>query len=168
MSLLRLFKTEIILCLSIVGSIILLPVIALFGLTNVAALQQAPTSVENTPTLYTAPANPADTYAYGWCTYWAAIRRIQIGKPIPNTWGNAITWAERAALDGYTVDHTPTVGSILQDSYAPGGLGHVAFVEQVDPLSNTITISEMHAPNWDEVDSRHLTPNQYALYLFIH
>src|ERR1019366_9327644 len=94
-----------------------------------------------------------DGYAFGNCTYWAAMRRAQIGEPIPNNWGNAITWATNAALDGYVVDHTPSYGAVWQWPQAPGGLGHVAFVEQVYP-DGSYEISEMNAAGFDEVDNR--------------
>lgn len=81
-----------------------------------------------------------DGYAYGYCTYYAAARRAQIGKPIPSNWGNASSWAYFAAAQGYGVGTVPRVGSIMQNG---GGLGHVAIVEAVKP-GVSITISEMN------------------------
>ncbi len=145
-----------------VSLILSLPVIALVSLTNIGALAQAAVS------LFTAPQSASDRYDYGQCTYWAALRRLQIGEPIPNTWGNAITWAVRAEADGYLVDHTPSFGAIAQDSSALGGLGHVAFVESVNPVTGAWTISEMNRVGWDEVDQRTLPESAAARYNFIH
>lgn len=108
-----------------------------------------------------------DAYAWGNCTRWAATRRAEIGDPIPTSWGNAATWAIRAARDGYLVDRHPTQGSIMQTPYSAGGLGHVAFVESVDP-DGTWHISEMNAVGLDKVDYRALPASAAAYYSFIH
>ncbi len=155
-------KRLMIVTLSSVLIIMSLPVIALISLTNVGALADAAISI------FTDPAVTSDRYDYGECTYWAALRRLQIGQPIPNTWGNAITWAIRAKEDGYVVDHTPSFGAIMQDPNALGGLGHVAFVEKVNPFNGSWTISEMNRVGWDEVDTRTLTASAAAKYNFIH
>ena len=152
----------VILSLSIVVILMSLPIIALLESTNIGALAQ--TAV----TLFSAPQIPSDQYDYGNCTYWTSLRRIQIGQPIPNNWGNAITWAQRASSAGYLVDHTPSFGAIMQDSNALGGEGHVAFVESVNYLNGNWTISEMNRVGWDEVDKRTLTPKDALVYNFIH
>ncbi len=139
-----------------------MPIITLLTATNVGALASAAIS------LFDLPANTSDAYEYGECTYWVALRRIQIGEPIPNSWGNAITWATRASADGYLVDHVPSFGAIMQDSQAPGGLGHVAFVESVNSQTGAWTISEMNRVGWDEVDTRIMSPQSASQYNFIH
>ena len=148
--------------LVIVLFLILLPVWALTAATNLSALASAAV------TIFIGPKIPADEYAYGNCTYWVALRRIQIGQPIPNSWGNAITWAIRARQDGYIVDHIPSVDSIMQDPNALGGLGHVAFVEKVNQQNGDWTISEMNRIGWDEVDIRVMPPSAAIKYNFIH
>lgn len=139
-----------------------LPVIALISVTNISALASAAVS------LFTSPKVTSDEYDYGECTYWVALRRLQINEPIPNTWGNAITWAVRAAADNYLVNHTPSFGSIMQDPNAPGGLGHVAFVQSINPITGAWTITEMNRVGWDEVDTRTLPAAAAAKYNFIH
>jgi surface antigen len=104
-------------------------------------------------------------YAFGNCTYWAAQRRAQIGKPIPNTWGDAYLWAGRARADSYIVDHTPTPGAIMQTS--GGSLGHVAFVESVDG-DGTWHISEMNVIGLNQADYRKMSPQTASYYNFIH
>ncbi|MGH7239814.1 MAG: CHAP domain-containing protein [Candidatus Saccharimonadales bacterium] len=137
-----------------------LPVAGVFALTHVKTQAQA-------DSVYNATSYPGDFYAWGNCTWWASIRRSQTGHPIPNTWGNAATWAERAAADGYAVDHTPTPGSIMQISNVDGGLGHVAFVESVDP-DGTWHISEMNVKGLDVVDDKALPASDAANFNFIH
>ncbi len=82
-------------------------------------------------------------YAYGYCTYYAAARRAEIGKPIPGSWGNATSWAWFAAQDRFGVGSVPRVGAIMQSSGGYGGLGHVAIVEEVK-ANGDIVISEMN------------------------
>lgn len=155
-------KILIITSLAILVVLMALPVVALVGATNLGPFASAAVS------LFTSPKLPSDAYDYGNCTYWAALRRIQIGMPVPNDWGNAITWASRAISDGYVVDHTPTFGALMQDPNAPGGLGHVAFVESVNPINGNWTISEMNRVGWDEIDERTLSKSQSLNYNFIH
>jgi len=120
-------------------------------------------SIKVAPITYTGPID--DEYAYGNCTYWASERRAQTGHPIPNTWGDAYEWADRAAAYGYTVDNHPAPGAIMQTS--AGGLGHVAFVENVD-ADGTWHISEMNVVGFNEVDYRAFPPSAAADFAFIH
>lgn len=113
------------------------------------------------------PLQASNTYAWGNCTWWVAERRSQVGQPIPGSWGNAAAWAVRAARDGYTVDHRPAPGSIMQTPYSAGGLGHVAFVEKVDQ-DGTWYISEMNVVGLDVVDHKAEPPAAAANYDFIH
>jgi len=148
--------------------IVALPVGAVLALSNLPLLATSSSSSPTSGSIYNQPANPSDTYDYGYCTYWAALRRIQIGDPIPNTWGNAITWAVDATLDGYVVNHTPSFGAIFQWPQAPGGLGHVAFVENVNPSTGAWTISEMNAVGWDVVNEKTYPAAAAINYNFIH
>lgn len=85
----------------------------------------------------------AGTYPFGQCTWWVAIRRAQIGRPVPGNMGNGKDWANSARAHGMKVDHTPEVGAVLV--FQPGQLyadpvyGHVAFVEQVLDDGSIIT-----------------------------
>ena len=98
-------------------------------------------------------------YAYGYCT-WYVASRIQV----PNNWGNANTWAYYAALSGWTVSSTPTVGAIAQTS--AGYAGHVAVVTAVDDTDGTVTISEMNATaGWGRVDTRTLPISSFPHYI---
>lgn len=137
----------------------MLPVIALVSLTDVGKL------VDTSLKLYDGPVSTRNTYIYGYCTFWAAKRRIEINKPIPNVWGDAHSWDEGARAMGYLVDHIPIVGAIMQSN--AGELGHVAFVEKVNP-DGTWEISEMNAKGWDILSSRKLTAAQAGNYNFIH
>lgn len=82
-------------------------------------------------------------YAYGYCTYYAAARRAEMGRPIPGSWGNASSWAWFAAKDGFSVGSVPKVGAIMQSLGGYGGLGHVAIVEEVK-ANGDIVITEMN------------------------
>jgi len=78
-------------------------------------------------------------YDYGYCTWYVASVIA-----VPNNWGNAATWAYYAALSGWNVSSTPSVGAIAQTPYAAGGEGHVAVVRVVNP-DGTIWIEEMNS-----------------------
>ena len=88
--------------------------------------------------------------AYPWsqCTWYAYIRRTQLGLPAGSYLGNGTDWAGRAAALGYYVNNIPHVGAAV--SFYPGQAGsapvygHVAVVEQVLP-GNRILVSECGA-----------------------
>jgi len=166
----RSFKKELISILAVFFVMLTLPMVAFGASTNVKALvgsDDGGSNDDGNVQLYTDTAQAGDLYDYGNCTYWASLRRIQVGKPIPNTWGNAATWAVRAMLGGWVVDHTPTKYSIMQTPNSAGGLGHVAFVESVDP-DGTWHISEMNVVGFDEIDKKAMPASAAARYSFIH
>ena len=108
---------------------------------------------------------PGDNYAPGNCTYWVFARRAMVGLAIPNTFGNANTWDDRARNQGYVVDHVPAQYAIMQTDR--GNLGHVAFVESVD-LDGTWHISEMNVLGLFIVDHKSFPASAAASYTFIH
>ncbi len=66
-------------------------------------------------------------YPVGQCTWWAKER----AEWASNGWGNAGTWDDRAARDGFRVDRTPEVGAIAvwdPDVGGSGSVGHVGVV----------------------------------------
>ena len=136
----------------------------MFALIAVAG----PNTISTTGTLYNGPTDATDTYAFGNCTWWVFLLRKQINEPIPNTWGNAATWATRAEKDGYIVDQTPSYGAIMQISTVDNGLGHVAFVEKVDSNTGAWTISEMNVKGFDVVDEQTLPAIDALKFNFIH
>lgn len=150
---------ELLIVLGVLGVIIMLPVFALFSLGGSAVFAN-PGSV-----LYTGPISTTNTYAYGNCTFWTATRREEVNRPIPNNWGNANTWDDSARLASYTVDHTPRLHAIFQTD--AGALGHVAFVEKVNP-DGSWEISEMNAKGWDIVNPRSFKAEEAKNYKFIH
>lgn len=151
--------------------ILLLPFMAVFAMGEeaLAFLANAPSAeYAETRGFYMGGPVPGNTYAWGNCTYWVFAMRLWDGHPIPTTWGNANTWDERAALDGYEVNQTPAVGSIYQTD--GGEWGHVAYVIKVDPKTKDFTISEMNAPNLNVVSERTFSGSVLAsgYYDFIH
>lgn len=112
----------------------------------------------------TAGITPDTRYPWGQCTWWASTRRADIGKPIPG-WGNAATWAGSAASAGYTVDGSPSAGSVIV--FQPGVLGasadygHVAMVEEVRG-DGSILISESNALGLGVVSTREISASQLA------
>ncbi|MEV6446456.1 CHAP domain-containing protein [Amycolatopsis sp. NPDC051716] len=126
-------------------------------LTLSAALVATPANAAQAPA--------ANLYPPGECTWWASARRAEVGRPIPQVWGNAKTWDDFARRDGYAVDQTPAAGAIMQSD--AGSLGHVAFVETVD-ADGRWQVSEMNWVAWNIVSHRTFTAAQAASYDFIH
>ncbi|MGH7196374.1 MAG: CHAP domain-containing protein [Candidatus Saccharimonadales bacterium] len=152
-------KKEVSIVLIVIGVLLGLPMIAVFSLTSVGALNEDGTS------LYTGNASTTNTYEYGFCTFWTAARREQVGKPIPNNWGDAHTWDDGAKKASYTVDHTPSQYAIMETD--AGDLGHVAFVEEVNP-NGSWKVSEMNVKGWDILSDRTFKAEQAKNYNFIH
>lgn len=87
----------------------------------------------------------APSYQRFQCTWWAAIRRAQIGKPVDPYMGNGGQWGATAARLGYPMGGGPRPGDAI--SFHPGVhgsdpfYGHVAIVEEVKP-DGSIVISQ--------------------------
>jgi peptidoglycan endopeptidase LytE len=105
-------------------------------------------------------------YDYGWCTWHAANRRIQIGKPLPTNLGNAISWLSLARRAGLQTGNTPQAGAVLYHKNI-GGLGHVAFVERVNDDGSAM-ISDMNYPTWGRVTYRTIQPSEFSNFAFIY
>lgn len=117
-------------------------------------------------------------YDYGWCTWWAAKRRADIGRPIPSNLGNAVTWAVLAQRAGLPVNGTPEAGAVAYYRTI-GGLGHVGFVERVND-DGSIWISDMNyfgvsqidgttpAGGWGRASYHLVSPDALGAFLFIH
>jgi surface antigen len=104
-------------------------------------------------------------YDYGWCTWHAANRRAQSGRPIPTNLGNAITWYSRAAGSGMGVGSEPQAGAVLWHGNL-GGLGHVAYVEKINE-DGSLLVSDMNYPIWGTVTYRTVPPSEFGNYKFI-
>lgn len=99
------------------------------------------------------------TYPFSECTWWAAVRRAQLGRPVPDNMGNGGQWADSGRAKGMSVDNTPHVGDVIV--FAPGQAGavayygHVAVVEAI--LSDgSIIISECSANYNGEIRTRRI------------
>lgn len=105
-------------------------------------------------------------YDYGYCTWYAANRRAEVGKPVPANLGNASTWKVLSQRAGIPVGNTPQVHAVIwtppRDYY-----GHVGFVEEVYP-DGSVRISEMNTRGWGVRSEKVLTPAQAAGYSYIY
>jgi surface antigen len=169
-------KKQIYFVLATMLVILALPIMAVFSLGQntlkflaQSAASDVIDSISGTAQgLYQGPLVAADTYAWGNCTYWVYALRLKAGDPIPTTWGNAATWALNARLGGYVVNQTPEPGAIMQISTVDNGLGHVAYVESVDPTTGAWTISEMNVKGLDIVDMQTYSAKAALGFSFIH
>ncbi len=162
-------KKQLSVVLAAMGITLLLPFVAVLsmGSSVLAFLDSAP-SAEAAETLGFYMGGPVEgnTYAWGNCTYWVYAMRLWAGNPIGQYWGNANTWDESAAREGYVIDRIPSPGAIFQTD--EGQWGHVAYVTKVDAATGRWTISEMNAPNLNVVTVRTFTKESARSYNFIH
>ena len=117
----------------------------------------------NTTLGFYVPIVSGNRYAYGYCTWYAYNRRVQLGLPVSGGWGNANTWDSGARASGLLVDHVPSVGAIFQTK--SGYYGHVGIVERVNP-DGSVFVSEMNYAGWNVRSTR--TIHNLAGYKFIH
>jgi surface antigen len=86
-----------------------------------------------------------NSYTYGYCTWYVANK-----VTVPNNWGNANTWDNRAAMSSWVVSSIPRVGAIGQTDR--GSEGHVAFIEAVSEDGTMIKYSDMNGlAGWGRV-----------------
>lgn len=101
-------------------------------------------------------------YPYGQCTWWAEQQAANYSGSYPRINGNALSWATNAAANGWHVDSTPHIGSIAVFQPGVAGAdrqdGHVAWVTEVYPSRNAITITEMNVRGLGVVDTRTISP----------
>jgi surface antigen/LysM repeat protein len=108
----------------------------------------------------------ANGYDYGYCTWWAAKRRADIGRPVPSNLGNASTWKTLAQRAGFAVGSVPQGGAVIwtppRDWY-----GHVGFVESVN-ADGSVNISEMNVAGWGVVSRKTISAAEAAGYSYIY
>ena len=100
-------------------------------------------------------------FPYGQCTYYVATKR-QV------SWsGNAGQWYHNARAAGRPVGKTAQAGAIMV-SYEGVSLGHVAYVERVNP-DGSFVVSEMnYNGNWGRVTSRTIVPGTVYIVGFVY
>lgn len=86
------------------------------------------------------PIYGSNGYDYGWCTWYASVRRAQIGRPVPSNLGNAYSWYRLAQRAGIPTGLTPAVGAVAVSEAG----NHVSVVEQVNP-DGSFWVSEMNS-----------------------
>lgn len=107
-------------------------------------------------------------YSAGYCTWWAADRRAQLGKPVPSNLGNAITWLAIAQSIGYETGAEPRVGAVVWFRFPATFAGHVAIVEAVG-ADGSFELSEMNGrAGWGRVGSYTVPASEVGDYRFIY
>lgn len=116
-------------------------------------------------------------YDGGWCTWYAADRRAQLGRPVPTNFGDAYTWGRRAAAAGFTVNNNPAAGAVAVTSTRSPG--HVAVVEVINS-DGSVWISEMNSSGqksmtdptpyggWGKVDWKIIPADKARSITYIH
>ena len=112
------------------------------------------------------PVYGSNGYDYGYCTWWAAVRRSQAGHPLPSNLGNASTWKILAQRAGSGVGNAPQGGAVIwtppRDYY-----GHVGYVESVN-ADGSVEVSEMNVAGWGRVSHKTLSASEAAGYSYIY
>jgi surface antigen len=123
----------------------------------------------------TVSTNPAGG-SPGQCTWYA--ENMFNGYFLPggymNTYGpnngNAMYWATNASLHGWAIGSTPRIDSMVvfqPGENGAGPVGHVAWVTEVYPASNTITITEDNYPQGNGPETRTLSPVAGVQYIYV-
>lgn len=134
-----------------------LPASALTPTASASRIGQTPKAITSTrrqpatPQTYSPAGN---TYAPGYCTWYAKSRR----PDLPNRMGNAISWVSSAAARGFATGSTPRAGAIGQRG------NHVVYVESVNG-DGTVTVSEMNYHGLYVVSSR-TAPASSFMYIY--
>lgn len=111
-------------------------------------------------------------YSFSQCTWWAYVRRHQLGLPVGSHLGDGAQWAASAKKLGYWVDSTPRhVGDVIVFQRGQFGssavYGHVAIVEQINADGSIVT-SECGASLNGKTVSRTFSADQASQLQFIH
>lgn len=118
-----------------------------------------------------ATGDTGNAYAFSQCTWWAYVRRHQLGLPAGSHMGNGADWASTARRLGYWVDNSPRVGDVIcfgRGQYDSDlTYGHVGIVENVGQ-DGSITTSECGAAYNGKPFSRTFTAEQAKQLQFIH
>ena len=112
-----------------------------------------------------------NAYGFSQCTWWAYVRRHQLGLPAGSHMGDGADWADTARRLGYWVDDTPRVGDVICFARGQYGsdpfYGHVGIVENVG-VDGLVTTSECGSSFNGKPFSRTFTAEQAAQLQFIH
>ncbi len=104
-------------------------------------------------------------YDFGYCTWWVAVRRAQIGNPLPSNLGNASSWPYLGRAYGMAEGSSPRQYAAAVTSTR--GEGHVVFVESVN-ADGSIVISEMNHLGWDVKDTRNISASEASTYMYLY
>lgn len=101
-----------------------------------------------------AGSSKGNLYAPGNCTWYVKDKR----PDLPNTLGNAYSWAIRARAQGLPTGTTPRVGAVGQRGI------HVVYIESVN-ADGTVTFSEMNYRKLYAI-TRRTMPANYFTYIY--
>lgn len=108
--------------------------------TNTVASSSQATTSSSASTSSVSTTDTSNTYPVGQCTWFVKNRATWVG----NRWGNANQWPASARANGFRVDNSPEVGSVVVflngAQYSDATYGHVGYVISV--ANGVITIEE--------------------------
>lgn len=94
-----------------------------------------------------------NNFPWGWCTYFAQSQRMD--KQFN---GNAGEWIR------YANSSVPKVGAVAVNTYAAGGLGHVAYVLEV--RGNRVLVKEMNWRGFGIISERWSPASYWSGYIY--
>lgn len=126
---------------------------------------------DQTPTGFNPDHATGDTgnaYAYGQCTWWAYVRRTQLGLPVGSHLGMAACGPipPRRSAIGWTIPPTGDV-IVFTPAQVSNAWGHVAIVEKVNG-DDSIEISEANVNGQVGPFRRTIEAKQTHAYQYIH
>jgi len=114
------------------------------------------------------PRYGSNGYSAGYCTWWAADRRAQLGRPVPSNLGNAITWLAIAQSIGFGTGTEPQNGAVVWFRFPATSAGHVGVVENVN-ADGSFELSEMNGrAGWGRVSSYVVPASEIGDYRFVY
>lgn len=130
--------------------------------TRAAQLAQArrPKITPATSTVVSSVSSAGNSYAYGYCTWWAKSQR----PDLPNQLGNGGAWLRSAQSLGLATGRAPKPGAIVVTSES--SLGHVGYVESVE--GDQMVVSDMNMIGRGKISKRRMSASAAVIKGFIY
>lgn len=126
-------------------------------------LQQPEKTTTPQPTQQEPPKNEVkNPYEVGFSHWHVFNRRTAVNKPVGTNWMNATQWAYYAQKDGYVVDKSPEIYSMVVKNNLLG------FVEGINSDGSVIFSAMNYKSGFYRTDTETIPSNEVVSYTFIH
>jgi surface antigen len=124
--------------------------------------QQSQPVATQKPVEQPAPEEVKNPYEVGFAHWHAFNRRTAVGKPVGTNWMNGAQWVYYAKNDGYKVDSSPEIYSMVTKNNLLG------FVEGINSDGSVIFSAMNYKSGWSRIDTETIPSSEVANYTFIH